>query len=143
MPEINYWAVLVSAVAAMVLGGLWYGPLFGKTWMQGMGWDPNNKELMDKMKKSAGTAYPQQFVGALFTAFVLAHVIWAFRAALPPMSDLASALQAAFWCWLGFILPVKYGDKLWGGKKLKYVSIDLAYYLVLLIVMGIILSYWK
>ncbi len=27
---INYWAVLVSAVATFLVGGLWYTALFGK-----------------------------------------------------------------------------------------------------------------
>lgn len=144
MPEINYWAVAVSGVAAMILGGLWYGPLFGNLWVRGQGWDPNNREQMDKMKKGAGPAYAQMFVLALVQAFVLAHVLWAFDAALTnKMSALAAGIQGGFYMWLGLVLPVKYGDKLWGGKRFVYVAIDLGYYLALLMVMGIILSYWK
>lgn len=34
----NYWAVLVAAVAYFVLGALWYSaPLFGRTWLNGVG----------------------------------------------------------------------------------------------------------
>lgn len=127
----------------MIVGSIWYGPLFGKLWMEGMGFDPNNQDFKAKMKKSAGPAYGQMFVLALLEAFVLAHIIWAFRTALPPMSDLASGLQGGLWCWLGFILPIKYGDKLWGGKKFKYVAIDLAYYLVVALIMGSVISFWK
>jgi hypothetical protein len=29
---INWLAVLVAAIATFVLGGLWYGPLFGRIW---------------------------------------------------------------------------------------------------------------
>ena len=143
MPTINYVAVLVAAIAAMILGGIWYGPLFGKLWMKGMGWDPNDKELMAKMKKSMGAGYTQMFIGALIQAFVLAHVLWAFAHALPSMTGIWAGIQGGFWMWLGFILPVKYGDHLWGGKKLKYVAVDLGYYLVLLLVMGLIISCWK
>jgi hypothetical protein len=143
MPQINYLAVLVAAIASMVVGYVWYGPLFGKLWMEGMGWDPNNQEMMAKMKKSAGPGYAQQFVGSLLTAYVLAHMLWAYSAAIPGMTGISAGLQGAFWVWLGFYLPVKWGDKIWGGKKLKYVSIDLGNYLVVLLVMGIILSLWK
>ncbi len=143
MPEINYIAVLVAAVSSMVLGGLWYGPLFGKLWMRGMGWNPDDKEQVEKMKKSAGPAYAQQFVGSLVMAFVLAHVMWAFSIASPETRGVAAGLQGGFWMWLGFILPIKYGEKLWGGKKLKYLSIDLGYYLVLLLAMGVILAVWR
>jgi hypothetical protein len=142
MPEINYLAVLVAAIAAMVIGGLWYGPLFGKLWAEGMGWDPNNKELMDKIKKSAGPAYFQQFIGTLLMSYVLAHVLWAFRTSIPDLQGVSAGIQGGFWMWLGFILPVKYGDKLWNNKGFKHVAIDLGYYLVLLIVMGIILASW-
>ncbi|MFN3237701.1 MAG: DUF1761 domain-containing protein [Pseudomonadales bacterium] len=30
---INWLSVLGAAVSAFVVGGLWYGPLFGKAWM--------------------------------------------------------------------------------------------------------------
>ena len=37
-PVVNYWAVLVAAVAYFVLGALWYSaPLFGRTWLSGVG----------------------------------------------------------------------------------------------------------
>jgi hypothetical protein len=144
MPEINYWAVLVSGAVAMVLGGLWYGPLFGKIWMKGQGWDPGNKEQMEKVKQSAGPAYAQMFVLSLVQAFVFAHVLWAFNGALSEkMSPLVAGLQGGLWMWLGFIVPIKYGDKLWNGKQFKYVAIDLGYYLVLLMVIGVILASWK
>lgn len=34
---INWIAVVVAAVATFVLGGLWYGPLFGQRWMAASG----------------------------------------------------------------------------------------------------------
>jgi len=59
--DLNYWAVLVSAVASMVIGALWYSPiLFGNIWMNLMKIDPKN---IDKMKdKGMGKYY--------FTAFM-------------------------------------------------------------------------
>jgi Protein of unknown function (DUF1761) len=30
--DINWLAVLVAAVVTFVLGGIWYGPMFGKVW---------------------------------------------------------------------------------------------------------------
>ena len=32
--HINWLAVIVAAAAAFVIGALWYGPLFGRTWMR-------------------------------------------------------------------------------------------------------------
>jgi hypothetical protein len=31
--NIHWLSVLVAALSSFFLGGLWYGPLFGKTWM--------------------------------------------------------------------------------------------------------------
>ena len=46
--DLNYWAVLVSAVASMTIGALWYSPiLFGKIWMNLMKIDLKS---MDKME---------------------------------------------------------------------------------------------
>ena len=143
MPAINYFALFAAAVSSMIVGAVWYGPLFGKLWIIGMGWDPQDAAKMAAMKQSAGPKYAQQFVGSLLMAFVLAHVLWAFRVALPEMAGVAAALMGGFWMWLGFILPVKYGDMLWGGKQFKYLSIDLGNYLVTLLVMGLILTLWR
>jgi hypothetical protein len=142
MVDINYLAVLVAAVASMIIGYLWYGPLFGKAWARGMGWD-TNPELMASMKKMAPKAYLQQFIGALIMAYVLAHVVWMSLVAFPEYTPLMRGINSGFFSWLGFVLPVKYGDKLWTGKAFKYVAIDIGYYLVLLVVMGIILSCWR
>ena len=50
--SINYLAVLVSAVSAMVLGFLWFGPLFGKEWSKAMGWTEEQMAAgREKMKK--------------------------------------------------------------------------------------------
>ena len=42
--ELNWWAVLVATGAAFALGGLWYGPLFGKAWLQALGKAPEDIE---------------------------------------------------------------------------------------------------
>jgi hypothetical protein len=143
MPDFNPLAMLVAAIAAMIIGFIWYGPLFNKLWMEGMGWDPNDKAHTEKMKKSATSAYIQMFIGVILQVWVLTHVLWAFSLALPETKGIMAGVQGGFWVWLGFVLPIKYGDKIWGGKKFKYVAIDLGYYLVNLIVMSVILSVWK
>ena len=38
MPEVNWIAIVVAAVASFLLGGLWYSPvLFGKAWQRETG----------------------------------------------------------------------------------------------------------
>lgn len=136
--EVNYLAVLVAGVAAMVTGFLWYGALFGKAWAREMGWGELTPEQNQKLQEGAKTAYPQQFVGALIMAYVFAHVLSAFEA-----STIGDALMGAFWVWLGFIVPVKWGDTLWAGKSKKLFALDSLYLLLNLAVFGVIFTLWK
>lgn len=141
MLPINVLAVLVCGVAAMVLGFLWYGPFFGAVWAKGMGWEMT-KENTEQMKKMAGPAYLQQFIGALLMAWVLATIMSAFFAAVP-MAPWMGAINAGFFSWLGFVLPVKYGDRLWGKRPWSVIFIDQSYYLVTLLAMSFIIAYWR
>jgi hypothetical protein len=47
--QLNFLAILVAAVAAFVLGALWYSPvLFAKQWMKAHGYTPDKLEAMKK-----------------------------------------------------------------------------------------------
>jgi hypothetical protein len=39
--ELNWWAVMVATSAYYAIGGPWFSPaMFGKSWMELMGWEP-------------------------------------------------------------------------------------------------------
>jgi hypothetical protein len=136
---INYWAVIVAAVVQMVLGFLWYGPLFGKTWATLMGFTP---EKMNEQKTKGMTVnYIIMALGALLMSYVLAHGL-IFGNTYLHMAGATSGLQGAFYYWLGFIVPVSLGTVLWEGKPWKLWFINAGYYLVGLGLMGMILSAW-
>ena len=142
VPPINEFAVLASGVAAMVLGGLWYGPLFGKQWIALMGFDA--QKVADMQAKGAGAmwkSYLLMFIGALLMAYVLAHGL-VFGNAYLGTSGVSGGLQGAFWYWLGFIAPVTLGSVLWEGKPWKLWILNAGYYLALLLIMATILSLW-
>lgn len=141
MVDVNYLAIVVSAIAAMIIGFLWYGPVFGKVWSQLMGWGEMTPEKMAEMQKKARPAYAITFVGALVMAYVLAHSL-VFANEFLGTSGVSAGLMGAFWNWLGFIVPVTIGTVLWDGKPWKLWFINAGYYLVLLAVMGVILSMW-
>ncbi len=37
MANVHWLAVLIAPLLGFLLGGLWYGPLFGKAWMRASG----------------------------------------------------------------------------------------------------------
>lgn len=134
---INYVAVLVAALASIVLGFAWYGPLFGKQWMAMMGF---TKESIDAAKKKGmAKTYVLMAVGSLVMAYVLAHAL-VFASAYTKTVGVSAGLMVGFWNWLGFVMPVKMGDQLWGGKPWMLLVLDGGYYLVSLCAMGVILA---
>lgn len=66
--DLNWLAVVVAALAQMILGFLWYGPIFGKTWLAAMG------KTRDQMT-GAGMAGAVSAGAALVAAIALGLVI--------------------------------------------------------------------
>ncbi len=135
--SINYMAVIVAAIVNMVLGFLWYGPLFGKPWMKMMGY---SKEDMEKAKKSGmmPKLYAITAVGALVMAYVLAHFV--------QLGSSATAMDGAmvgFWVWLGFIATTTLSSVLWERKPWSLYALNNGYYLVLLLINGALLTVWR
>ena len=142
MPQvpINYVAVLVSAIASMALGFVWYGPLFGKQWMALSGM--TQEKIQAVKAKGMGSTYAIAFVGALVMSYVLAHAL-VFASAYMKAEGIQAGLAVGFWNWLGFIAPVTLGMVLWDGKPWKLWALINGYNLVSLLVMGIILAVWR
>jgi hypothetical protein len=138
---VNYLAVLACGIASMAIGFAWYGPLFGKTWANLMGWGTMSAEQLKEKQKAAMLGYAISFVGALVMAYVLAHVL--YFANVYAGSGLTAGLQGAFWMWLGFVVPVTIGQVLWDGRPWKLWYINVGYFLAVLLVMGAILGYWQ
>ena len=107
----SFVAILLAAIASMIIGSIWYGPLFGKMFMHEMGMDGWSSEKQAAMKKSMTATYIWQFVASLVMFFVLDGFMVAFQRV-----TVMSGLHIAFFAWLGFIVPLKLGDSLWGGK---------------------------
>lgn len=134
---VNYWAVLVAAIASMVIGGVWYGPLFGKMFMKEMGMDKWPKDKQDAMKKKMGMSYFAQFIASLVMFYVLAGVVVGFG-----HTTLGGGMLTGFILWLGFVVPIKLGDLIWGGNK-KLFWLAVGNMLVTLLVAGGIIGAWK
>ena len=127
-------------VVMMVLGYVWYGPLFGKKWSHLMGWSDDAVREMQS-KGNMGKSYGIMAVGALVMAFVLAHSL-IFASAYLHESGISAGLQTGFWNWLGFVVPLTLGPVLWEGKSWKLWMLNAGYYLVGLLLMGVLLALW-
>ncbi len=139
MPEvtINYFSVVLAAIlGGMVLGFVWYGPLFGKAWMKLM--DIDQKKMEEMKKKGMGKTYAISMVGSLVMSYVLAHFVSYAQAA-----TVLQGLQVGFWAWLGFVATTMMASVLYGKKSWKLYQLDASYQLVSLLIMGVVLSVWR
>jgi uncharacterized membrane protein len=130
--SINYWAVLVAAVASMVIGYVWYMPaLFGKSWMKLSG---VSQEMADK---GAGSAMFGAFIASLVTAYVLAMFIDYTGA-----TTFTEGLKTGLWLWLGFIAAVNVHNIVFEQKPMGLYWINQGYQLVNFLVAATILTLW-
>lgn len=136
---INYLAVLVAGVFSMILGAVWYGPLFGKKWMEIIGVDSKDIKAREAMQKSALPLYLVQFLLTLFQVLVLAHLI--------ADTQLVSGLERSLWIWAAFIMPTIAAGAMWNNDSAKIswarFLIQAGYQLILFIVFGMLFDVWQ
>src|SRR5215475_8494145 len=110
---VNLLAVLVSAIASMVVGFLWYSPaLFANSWMKLMGYDPGDKEKIAEMQKSAGPSYFMSLIASILAAFVLGKLI-----GLSGFSNAVEGLKIGLVVWLGFVTTVQFTNALFSRQR--------------------------
>lgn len=134
--DINILAIVVSAIAAMVLGFVWYSmPVFGRAWTRLTGM---TAEKMEQAKTAGMTkTYVLSFIGALVMASVLSYAVDIAGAA-----TLLGGMGIGALAWLGFSAPVAMNTVLFGDNKWGVYFIETGYQLVSLIIMGAILAVW-
>lgn len=135
---VNFWAVLGSAIATMVIGFLWYSPfLFAKPWMVAMGYDPQDKARIAEMQKTAGPKYGISFLASILSAFILGKII--FHLAI---STALYGMKAGLAVWAAFVMTVQLTDKLFSNKPWNLFLINTGYQLACYLAMGAILGRW-
>jgi hypothetical protein len=137
MMDINILAVLAAAVASMVIGSIWYGPMFGKMYMSLMGMEQWSAEKKAEMKKGMTMTYVIQFVASVVMFFVIAWLMAALG-----KTDVQGGLEVAIWTWVGFIVTTKLGDAIWGGK-MRLFWLGIGGSLITFVVGAVILGMWK
>ncbi len=129
--KINYAAVAAAAIVMWILGAVWYGVLSGP-WMMYTGVTEEMAKGMTGMDMAV--MYGGSVVAYFITFYVQSHVHHAFQVKNPK-----DAVQAAFWNWLGFVAMVMYVTNSYQGKSFGLTLIDSGYWLIGLILGGIVL----
>ena len=134
----NFLAIIVAAIINVVLGSLWYSPVFfAKPWAKAMGM---SKEQIGKGMKMGAGMYVPPLLAALVTSYVLA---WFLRAL--EVTTVMGGVQIGFLAWLGFTTTAQVLNS-WvfsGGKPKELYFINTGYQLVAFCLMGAILGGWR
>ena len=129
--SLNIWAILVSTAVGFVLGGIWYGPLFGQAWLDAMG------KTAEEIEPS-----PTPFVVSFFTALITAVVLAGLIAALEISGAGAGALLGLV-PGIGFIATAMASDTAFCGWGMRLFLIQSGYRVSYSIIMGGILGFWQ
>lgn len=136
MVEVNYIAVLLAALSAMVVGAVWYTPaVFGKAWMRLAKIKPNQEINGMQMARLYGVA----FVVALVTAYVLAHVAYLSNQFFGS-TFMQDALTTGFWLWLGFTAARLLMHDMFEGRPGKLTFLNVAHEFVTVMAMALIIG---
>ena len=122
--------VLAAAASSFLLGGLWYGPLFGKLWQRLTG--------LTEQQLAAGS--PAKVFGL---SFILAAIqAWVFAMFLGARPSLALGLGAgasAGLCWVGAAFGV---NDLFERRPLGLWAVNAGYHTLAFTLYGLIFALW-
>jgi hypothetical protein len=130
MGDVNLLAVLVAAVSAFMVGGIWYGPLFSKAWQREIGLSDEELKAANPLKVY-GLAFLLSVLSALFLGHLLAFFDTSFRSTM--MISVGIALT--------FIVPALGINYLFGLKSGKLFAIDAGYWIAFYAAMGLVFGF--
>ncbi len=130
--NLNWFAIIVAAVSAFVLGGLWYSPiLFANRWMKETG-------ITEETTKNANMTriFSIGFILSLIASFFLAMFIGANAGG-------GYGAMEGFMAGLGWVFTFMGISYLFESRTLAHFLINSGYSIVSLTVMGLIIGIWQ
>ena len=122
--------VLAAAASAFVLGGLWYGPLFGKLWQRLAGLSGEQLAAGNQAK-----IFGLSFVLATIQAWVFAM----FLGANPSLALGLGAGASAGLCWVGAAFGI---NDLFERRPLGLWAVNAGYHALAFTLYGLIFGLW-
>jgi hypothetical protein len=128
---LNHLAIVTAAIVAFIIGGAWYGPIFGKIWMREVGLTPD--AVAANQAKIFGLAF-------LFT-LVMAYNLGFFLG--DPSIGAGMSAFYGFATGFGWIAMGLFIVGLFERRSAKLMLINGGYMTVTLTVMGLIIGAWR
>ncbi|MCY4625900.1 MAG: DUF1761 domain-containing protein [Chloroflexi bacterium] len=132
--DINYLAVAAAIILNMVLGALWYGPLFGKPWMA-----LNN--LTMEMIKEQGSPIKQYAVAVI--ASVIISIAIAFVAEAAGVANAAEGAMLGAIMSVGLVATAFGTSYMFESKALRHYLINAGYPVAAAVLIGTLIGAWQ
>jgi hypothetical protein len=130
--NLNWLAIIVAAISAFVLGGLWYSPLmFVKRWMKETGITEDDTKKTNMLK-----LFGLAFILSLIASFFLAMFIGAKAGA-------GFGALAGFMAGFGWVFTFMGISYVFESRTLVHFLINATYSIVSLTIMGFIIGVWQ
>lgn len=128
--DINWLAVIAAAASGLVLGGVWYGALFGAAWLKAAGLTREQAMAGNKPLMFGGTFVLSLIASATFAMFLGPDV----NATTGALYGLCAGL-----CWIAASYGISY---LFEMRPLALWLINGGYHTVQFTLIGLILGAW-
>lgn len=135
--SINYLAVFVAAVAAWIMGAIWYS-VFSKAWVAAQGKTMEGVKREQAAKAGQPAAF-LPFVIVFISNLIMAAVLYGIMKHVGPFTIRAGLISGAL-CWFGFVVTAITANYAFQGRKSMLTVIDSGHWLAALLVIGAILG---
>jgi Protein of unknown function (DUF1761) len=126
MANANLIAILIAALSGFLVGGLWYGPIFGKIWRKEAGITNQHIRAFNPVK-----IFGLTFAFSVVSAIFLGHLLASTGVTKPHIVMMISVGVA-----LGFIIPALGINYLFNNRSGKLFVIDAGYWIAFYAAMG-------
>lgn len=133
----NWYAIATATLTNLTLAWLWYGPAFGAAWKK------LNKAPKYKHESDKNLDYTIIALLAGIQAFALRHFVVLAEQLYTEYTAVGVGLITGWWVWLGFVATSLCAIYLAARRRKLLLIIDSGFYLVILLINGVILSAWN
>ncbi len=129
--DLNWLAVVVAAVVQQIVGFLWYGPLFGRMWLQAVG---KTREELGSPTIAIAVSVVCSFVTAIAIALLLT---------LADETSLGLGIAVGFVAAVGLAATSVATSNAFDGDPPRATALYVAYTIVSTTAMGAIIGAWS
>lgn len=135
--EVNFFAVLLAAIASFLFGGVWYG-MFARQWLSAVERDNERRGGTTWPVRASAIPLIIAFLAQLLMAYILAGVIGNLGPGeVTPINGVVSGVYV----WIGFVMTVLVVSHAFQGTDRALTLIDGGHWLGVLMIQGAVIGW--